>query len=841
MDINHMDVAGQVSDFIKSNDVFYTNEDGCYQLHHQIDDLLRPVSIDWAEDVEEELLANQPTEEVSDIIQSNGTSCTNKDGYHQVNHQIDDLLRPVHVDWAENVEEELLANQPAGEVSGLIQPDGICHTNDDGCHQSNESIYELLRPVHIDWTEDFDGAFTSNQTTEEVSGLIGPNGVGCTNEDGCHQPNQEIDELLRPVQFDWADDVEEKESLSNSEGTADSAEDRPLAFVQTEVFLRTDEREIVDKTHEDSQIEPSPMGETPENEQQASNIGHEMPLVISDNRPPSRMAGSYFDNQFGQGEFEVSREFIKRVNQLYYDYEIHHFNWLGSPVYEYSSTPPAISLLYLLSDPKVPKQGDELRLQSILSRATTYIDPVLVSLEDGWEGLNAKGLELVRFATGRTSKFYTPHGQWIYDSNEKDDQTILDDGDVCIYISPNMAAGNGFAELCPIRSRSQWEADSKERIAYVNASSGSQYLSKKYREYVPSPLRQCMVPEDLVPGAEMDEKEAERVVFEDNFEEEKSDKLGDLPLIPASRKRRFTFEENYGNSNKVLKRSEPSCDLRAKAKHAEASMESSDISQIRSMDPFEEGQVSSNLDLDTHRRSPRNGFIPDMESIPEESEASQHEFENPSVVDASPSPSEDFTVEFVPKLASDVPFRSTPLRRGGRYRAVLSHWKPKWKKRVDLRYWRQSVKTSSILRVRASAGPGSSTLTSDVWQPTAPASEGENLSPSPLEVSSNLHYETSPTAPISDGGESHFTQEYLSFPTPVFSSVSSITCGSEEHKKLLRTKRILSKGRSIYHKVKNRLRLSKDEAQSRKRFLMPSALEGYTVVYKAAGPFSYGL
>ncbi|RJE18647.1 hypothetical protein PHISCL_09017 [Aspergillus sclerotialis] len=102
----------------------------------------------------------------------------------------------------------------------------------------------------------------------------------------------------------------------------------------------------------------------------------------------------------------------------------------GLPTYDGVEIPPAISLLYLLSDPKVRRQSDELRLQEILTRATTYIDPVLVSFDNGWDDLNTKGFELVQFATGRTSKFYTPHGAWIHDNNEKDDQTILDDGNI---------------------------------------------------------------------------------------------------------------------------------------------------------------------------------------------------------------------------------------------------------------------------------------------------------------------------------------------------------------------------------------------------------------------------
>jgi hypothetical protein len=135
--------------------------------------------------------------------------------------------------------------------------------------------------------------------------------------------------LLQPVQFDWADDVEEE------------------------------------------------MLDSPSN-----------PLDCSSNTPSECTAGlpqteesSSLEHEFSQTGVEVSQVFRWREYCIHVDGDIHHFSWFGYPVYEHSSTLPEVSLLFMLSNPKIPQLGDDYRLQSILCRATTYIDPVLVYLD----------------------------------------------------------------------------------------------------------------------------------------------------------------------------------------------------------------------------------------------------------------------------------------------------------------------------------------------------------------------------------------------------------------------------------------------------------------------------
>ena len=178
--------------------------------------------------------------------------------------------------------------------------------------------------------------------------------------------------------------------------------------------------------------------------------------------------------------------------------EIHHFNWLGSPVFGYSATPAAISLLFLLSEPKVPATGDEYRLEAIMRRATVFVDPVFVYLDNGWGSLCLRGSDLIRWATGRVFKFYTPNGHWSQDDREVAEDTRVDDGNLGNYVADDMAAGNGFIRLFSIRSRVQW-FDAKDRFTVhtENERSAIARHREKNQDYIPSPLRQSMTTDDL--------------------------------------------------------------------------------------------------------------------------------------------------------------------------------------------------------------------------------------------------------------------------------------------------------------------------------------------------------
>ncbi|KAJ5086475.1 hypothetical protein NUU61_007782 [Penicillium alfredii] len=173
---------------------------------------------------------------------------------------------------------------------------------------------------------------------------------------------------------------------------------------------------------------------------------------------------------------------------------IHHFNWMGTPVYEHSATPPEESLAVILAGPKVPRLGDQYRIASILQRASRLIDPVLTTLDGTRENLlKLCGTKLVRACAGNVFKFYTPHGVWIADSKEMSGDTVPDNGSLDTYQASNLAIGNGFVQSSRIPSRSQWELARNEKLATSNKpSSPPRRLTWKPQ---PSPLLQSMVAE----------------------------------------------------------------------------------------------------------------------------------------------------------------------------------------------------------------------------------------------------------------------------------------------------------------------------------------------------------
>lgn len=212
---------------------------------------------------------------------------------------------------------------------------------------------------------------------------------------------------------------------------------------------------------------------------------------------------SYEDNyETAQMKGEVEQEFIFRNYCMEHDEgQIHHFNWLGYPICEPSGTPPAISLLFQLADPKMPNPRDELRFQSIFATAMMFIDPVIVELEEGLEDLDREGFDLVRWATGRVTRFYSLHGRWTEDQFEWEECRTPDEGRLEQYQSGSVACGNGFISLCNIRSRYQWgchKAQLQEKYEKAcRVAAEKFYIKRQCKVYRPSLLSQSMSLRDL--------------------------------------------------------------------------------------------------------------------------------------------------------------------------------------------------------------------------------------------------------------------------------------------------------------------------------------------------------
>lgn len=156
----------------------------------------------------------------------------------------------------------------------------------------------------------------------------------------------------------------------------------------------------------------------------------------------------------------TEEEFRSRVDAIVHDEDIHHFNWLGNPVYQPSSTTAAESLAIICTGPKVSQGSDKWRVQSILDRAYQFLDPVVVSLENITQlTFNNRGSGLQNAAEGHVFKFYTPQGRWTLDPHIFDSgKVLLDTGSVDVYCNSSYEIGNGFIKPSMIFTRSDWRS-----------------------------------------------------------------------------------------------------------------------------------------------------------------------------------------------------------------------------------------------------------------------------------------------------------------------------------------------------------------------------------------------
>lgn len=320
---------------------------------------------------------------------------------------------------------------------------------------------------------------------------------------------QDLDDLLMPTQFDWAEDVEEEiegdgEVDASLAGLSDGKlEEALMSFNELDGqtsscnYLCTEGQ----ATEEEAQATAGPLiinGAVNMAEEDAQVSSG--PLIV--NGAVSMAEDSDSDtNSDDADEIEsmqlaVNAEFAHRraCLQADFDGDIHHFNWSGFPVFVHNPTPAVISLLFLLADPKVPPPGQEWRYDSIMRRASVFVDPVIVYLENGWGDLCLRGFDLVQWATGRVFKFYSPHGHWSQDLRDLAEMTVLDDGDLANYAANNTATANGFVEHFSIRSRAQWESSRDE--CYYYARKGRKSRRASFWP-TPSPLRQSMTPNEF--------------------------------------------------------------------------------------------------------------------------------------------------------------------------------------------------------------------------------------------------------------------------------------------------------------------------------------------------------
>ncbi|KAL1967976.1 hypothetical protein VTN77DRAFT_2393 [Rasamsonia byssochlamydoides] len=328
----------------------------------------------------------------------------------------------------------------------------------------------------------------------------------------------EVAALLKPQNFSWADEMEdessEEEYSSVEASDSDSQEsDDECVLVTTDGPFIVDSFDFVPKRP----LSPKPMGPNGAASSAAMDQDHapswlqqsmnevDVQLLGRDGFQASEELPEQHDYQLDAetAEAAVAWEFCHRNDIIFDDCDqeqrpIHHFNWYGNPVREYSRTPAAHSLLYILSRPKTPAPSDENRVQSILNRAIQFVDPVIY--DGDVAKLQRSGQDLVNAVTGQVFKFYSPHGCWHNDPRDREKDTIQDNGAMDVYTCPEWVVANGFYDhpLAPTREQmyENWQnlRDSSPRHAN---SSAWKVREKRSRQYITSSLR-------LATGADTD-------------------------------------------------------------------------------------------------------------------------------------------------------------------------------------------------------------------------------------------------------------------------------------------------------------------------------------------------
>ncbi|KAL4919816.1 hypothetical protein BDW62DRAFT_34357 [Aspergillus aurantiobrunneus] len=152
-----------------------------------------------------------------------------------------------------------------------------------------------------------------------------------------------------------------------------------------------------------------------------------------------------------QHEFEFRRESLDKSD----GHKIHHFNRAGKSVPRPSNTEPEVSLFITMNLPKVPTPGSSMEfwIKAVHRNAMLFVDPVLIKLKKGAD-IPRYPEGMLRYARGRTFKFYSSHGSWS--SNAPDEKFEKDDGDADFYLDTEVGIGNGFIEGTAVDSWYKW-------------------------------------------------------------------------------------------------------------------------------------------------------------------------------------------------------------------------------------------------------------------------------------------------------------------------------------------------------------------------------------------------
>ncbi|KAJ5875855.1 uncharacterized protein N7529_001439 [Penicillium soppii] len=267
------------------------------------------------------------------------------------------------------------------------------------------------------------------------------------------------DGRLRPCKFDWADDVEDYIQKASTNLVLQHRSASIIKQMTGQVSTCTPIKEEVWDDHIGWCEEGSESVDEPQTwtlQSLGSPSSHKQ-SPTSDETDLKVSSPNYDTEAYNEIQESLNVNFDYRDGCIETDSRIHHFDWVGRPIYEHSATCPSDSLAIIMTKPKNIHTPGMVRQKALLNCAFQYIDPVIVVLDDTVPDLlELRGAKLAQASAGRVHKFYSAHGRWLEDSRDSSEENTLDFGHIEVYESDHVAIGNGFVESSPIQSTSQW-------------------------------------------------------------------------------------------------------------------------------------------------------------------------------------------------------------------------------------------------------------------------------------------------------------------------------------------------------------------------------------------------
>ncbi|KAL1996853.1 hypothetical protein VTN49DRAFT_7718 [Thermomyces lanuginosus] len=290
---------------------------------------------------------------------------------------------------------------------------------------------------------------------------------------------EELRELLSPQRFDWSEEVDDEDTVPavlRSDGSQETdVDDKDDDMMVSSKIIETVDKLLVPDEYELAKTD-SGYWSISSTEEKAED---------DDERAETEASTS----DESDVNAAISDEFCSRISRILDaadgSDQIHHFNWNGNAVAEPCATPPEHSMLYILSRPKVSTPRDQMRIDSIMNRASELVDPVLYA-GNNESNLSRTGQDLVNHINGEVFRFYTPHGAW---SADEVDSVLTDNGSLEVYRNKFWVVANGFYRhpLVPTRDdKRDLRMDLEESLVNRNAWNFQQKHAR--RQYSQSAL-----------------------------------------------------------------------------------------------------------------------------------------------------------------------------------------------------------------------------------------------------------------------------------------------------------------------------------------------------------------